>query len=134
VVLTPPISPRHWPASGGTVFHGTQRPTARVLARARDRTRGRLHLDDGADRAVVDRRASLLPAGITAVDSSSRVTRWTSSTPAVRSPAVWSTTTREPGLLSRSTVELAAEQTGEREVIHRDDLVLLSRRGHLDDH
>ncbi len=54
----------------GTYFHRLrERPAARLfwLAHA-TAPRGRLHLDDGAVRAVVGRRASLLPAGITAVD------------------------------------------------------------------
>ena len=58
--------------------------------------RGRLHLDDGAVRAVVGRRASLLPAGITGVDG-----RFVAGDPVdlvdparpSRSPVAWSTTT-----------------------------------------
>src|SRR5207249_1631196 len=54
----------------GTLFHQARsRPAARLfwLAHATE-PRGRLMLDAGAVRAVVDRRASLLPAGIVAVD------------------------------------------------------------------
>src|SRR3954466_5546329 len=54
----------------GTLFHRVrERPAARLfwLAHATS-PRGRLHLDAGAVRAVVDRHASLLPAGITSVD------------------------------------------------------------------
>src|SRR5262249_35298156 len=54
----------------GTFFHRVrERPAARLfwLAHATS-PRGRLHLDDGAVKAVVHRRASLLPAGITGVD------------------------------------------------------------------
>src|SRR4029453_18954253 len=57
-------------AEVGTLFHRVRaRPAARLfwLAHA-TAPRGRLTLDAGAVRAVVDRRASLLPAGITAVD------------------------------------------------------------------
>ena len=56
----------------GTLFHRVrQRPAARLfwLAHA-TAPRGRLHLDPGAVAAVVARRKSLLPAGITAVDGS----------------------------------------------------------------
>ena len=51
--------------------------------------------------------------------------------PAARSPAGWSTTTpRAAALLGRSTRELARElgPAYEREVVHRDDLVLLGAR------
>ena len=82
--------------------------------------------------AVVDRRKSLLPAGITAVDGSFTAgdpVDLVDAGPARRWPAVWSTTTRSscPALLGRSTVELAAAlgPAYEREVVHRDDLVLL---------
>src|SRR5204862_1042397 len=54
----------------GTLFHRVrERPAARLfwLAHA-TAPRGRLHLDDGAVRAILGRRASLLPARITAVD------------------------------------------------------------------
>ncbi|MGH3648809.1 MAG: glutamate 5-kinase, partial [Micromonosporaceae bacterium] len=54
----------------GTYFHASgHRPRKRLLWLAHATTpRGRLHLDPGAVRAVVDRRSSLLPAGITGVD------------------------------------------------------------------
>ena len=54
----------------GTYFHPhRERPATRLLWLAHaTEPRGRLHLDAGAVRAVVDRRLSLLPAGITAVD------------------------------------------------------------------
>jgi len=96
--------------------------------------RGRLELDAGAVRAVVDRRASLLPAGIIGVHG-----RFTSGDPvdlagpdgAVVARGLVNYDADElPGLLGRSTRELAA-QLGpgyEREVVHRDDLVVLQRR------
>jgi len=117
----------------GTLFHRVRaRPAARLfwLAHA-TAPRGRLHLDAGAVRAVVDRRASLLPAGITAVDG-----RFTAGDPvdlvdAVGHPVarglVNYDATELPELLGRSTPELAAALGPgyEREVVHRDDLVLL---------
>jgi glutamate 5-kinase len=117
----------------GTLFHRVrERPAARLfwLAHATS-PRGRLHLDPGAVRAVVDRRASLLPAGITAVDG-----RFTAGDPvdlvdvggrAVARGLVNYDAAELPGLLGRSTPELAAELGPgyEREVVHRDDLVLL---------
>ena len=62
---------RRWPASRSArcSTRQRQRPAARLfwLAHA-TAPRGRLHLDPGAVPAVVGRRKSLLPAGITAVD------------------------------------------------------------------
>src|SRR5262245_10014000 len=117
----------------GTLFHRVrERPAARLfwLAHATS-PRGRLFLDDGAVAAVVVRRASLLPAGITAVDG-----RFAAGDPVdlvdpdgvpVARGLVNYDATELPGLLGRSTVELAAELGPgyEKEVVHRDDLVLL---------
>ncbi|MDG4790059.1 glutamate 5-kinase [Micromonospora sp. WMMD1102] len=117
----------------GTLFHRVrQRPAARLfwLAHATS-PRGRLHLDPGAVQAVVDRRKSLLPAGITAVDGT-----FTAGDPvdlvdgagaAVARGLVNYDAVELPGLLGRSTAELAAALGPgyEREVVHRDDLVLL---------
>jgi glutamate 5-kinase len=117
----------------GTLFHRVRaRPAARLfwLAHA-TAPRGRLHLDPGAVQAVVGRRAPLLPAGITAVDG-----RFTAGDPVdlvdvdgrpVARGLVNYDATEMPGLLGRSTVDLAAELGPgyEREVVHRDDLVLL---------
>jgi glutamate 5-kinase len=117
----------------GTFFHRVrERPPARLfwLAQATS-PRGRLHLDPGAVRAIVDRRKSLLPAGITAVDG-----RFSAGDPVdlvdtagrpVARGLVNYDAAELPGLLGRSTVELAAElgRQYEREVVHRDDLVLL---------
>jgi len=117
----------------GTLFHGAdKRPAARLfwLAHA-TAPRGRLYLDQGAVHAVVDRRKSLLPAGITGVDG-----KFTAGDPVdlvdtggrpVARGLVNYDAAELPGLLGRSTVELA-RQLGpqyEREVVHRDDLVLL---------
>ena len=93
---------------------------------------GRLLLDAGAVRAVIERRTSLLPAGVTGVEGDlrrrrpgrARAPRRTG-----RSAAGWSPTTptEVPGLLGRSTRDLARElgPEYEREVVHRDDLVIL---------
>ncbi|MEU7822013.1 glutamate 5-kinase [Catellatospora sp. NPDC049133] len=117
----------------GTLFHAAGvRATARLHWLAHATTaRGRLHLDAGAVTAVVDRRASLLPAGITRVDGA-----FTAGDPvdlidiagrAVARGLVNYDALELPGLLGRSTGELAATlgPAYEREVIHRDDLVLL---------
>jgi len=117
----------------GTFFHRVrERPAARLfwLAHATS-PRGRLHLDDGAVKAVVHRRASLLPAGITGVDG-----QFTAGDPVdlvdpggrpVARGLVNYDASELPGLLGRSTVDLSAElgPAYEKEVVHRDDLVLL---------
>ncbi|HWB37816.1 MAG TPA: glutamate 5-kinase [Rugosimonospora sp.] len=117
----------------GTLFQRVrERPAARLfwLAHATS-PRGRLTLDAGAVRAVVDRRASLLPAGVTAVDG-----RFAAGDPvdlvdpagrAVARGLVNYDAGELPGLLGHSTAELAARLGPgyEKEIVHRDDLVLL---------
>jgi glutamate 5-kinase len=117
----------------GTLFHRVrQRPAARLfwLAHA-TAPRGRLHLDAGAVHAVVTRRKSLLPAGITAVDGAFTAGDPVDLVDATGAPIARGLVNYDavelPGLLGRSTGELA-EALGpayEREVVHRDDLVLL---------
>jgi glutamate 5-kinase len=117
----------------GTLFHATgERTTTRLLWLAHATAgRGRLHLDPGAVEAVVRRRLSLLPAGITAVDGTfvagDPVDLLDESGHAVARGLVNFDATELPGLLGRSTRELARElgPAYEREVVHRDDLVLL---------
>ncbi|GAA5192954.1 glutamate 5-kinase [Rugosimonospora acidiphila] len=115
--------------SVGTLFHRVrERPAARLfwLAHATS-PRGRLHLDPGAVRAVVARKASLLAAGITAVDG-----RFAAGDPVdlvdsdgnpVARGLVNYDATELPALLGHSTMELGPGY--EKEVVHRDDLVLL---------
>ncbi len=97
------------------------------------RSTGRLVLDDGAVAAVVDRRMSLLPAGVTRVEG-----RFSAGDPVDLADATGRVLARGlvnfdavelPALLGRSTRELARELGAgyEREVVHRDDLVLLRR-------
>lgn len=118
----------------GTFFHPVRhRPAARLfwLAHATS-PRGRLHLDPGAVQAVVERRKSLLPAGITAVDGTFTagdpvdLVDAASGAPVARGLVNYDAV-ELPGLLGHSTVELAATlgPAYEREVVHRDDLVLL---------
>ena len=98
------------------------------------RTNGRLVLDDGAVRAVVERGTSLLPAGITRVEgafSAGDPVELAAEDGRVIARGLVSYSAAElPGLLGRSTRELR-EALGagyDREVIHRDDLVLVRRR------
>jgi glutamate 5-kinase len=117
----------------GTLFHpASRRPAARLfwLAHATS-PRGRLHLDPGAVQAVVGRRKSLLPAGITAVDGSFAAGDPVDLVDVAGVPVARGLVNYDavelPALLGRSTVELAAKlgPAYEREVVHRDDLVLL---------
>jgi glutamate 5-kinase len=117
----------------GTWFHptGTRQGTRQLWLAHAATARGRLHLDAGAVRAVVERRSSLLPAGITAVDGDfavgDPVDLVDESGRAVARGLVNFEAAEMPGLLGRSTRDLARElgPAYEREVVHRDDLVLL---------
>jgi len=117
----------------GTLFHATgrRRPTRQLWLAHATEPQGRLVVDDGAVRALTERRASLLPAGITEVlgsfvagdpvdlvDLRGRVL----ARGLVNYDAV-----ELPDLLGRSTRDLARELGAayEREVVHRDDLVVL---------
>jgi glutamate 5-kinase len=121
-------------ADVGTVFAPARsRRGSRKLWLAHATTaRGRLVIDEGAVRAVLERRTSLLPAGVVAVhgtfgdgdavdvcDADGRV---------VARGLVNYSSTELPSLLGRTTHDLARElgPAYEREVIHRDDLVVLA--------
>ncbi len=116
----------------GTLFAVTgRRPSARQFwLRYASRPRGRLVLDDGAVRAVRERNASLLAAGITGV-----VGEFLADDPVelvgqdglVVARGLVAYDAREmPGLLGRKTGDLAPEYR--REVVHRDEMVLVGRR------
>ena len=90
--------------------------------------RGRLVLDAGAVAAVVERRKSLLPAGITAVDGEFYLGRTGRpgrhpTAAAVARGLVGYDAADLPDMLGRKTADLPVEFR--REVVHRDDLVLL---------
>jgi glutamate 5-kinase len=117
----------------GTQFHpAAVRGRSRLLWLAHaSAPRGRIVLDAGAVRAVVDQRVSLLPAGITGVQGEfvpgDPVELVDPDGTAVARGLVTYGSAELPRLLGRSTRELAAElgPTYEREVVHRDDLVVL---------
>ncbi|HWG01896.1 MAG TPA: glutamate 5-kinase [Trebonia sp.] len=117
----------------GTYFAPTgQRPRTRLLWLAHAAVaRGTLSLDSGAVAAVVQRRASLLPAGITGVagqfDTGDPVDLADERGTVVARGLVNYDAAEIPGLMGRSTRWLASKlgQEYEREVIHRDDLVIL---------
>ncbi|SEN25715.1 glutamate 5-kinase [Actinacidiphila rubida] len=121
----------------GTYFHRTgKRSAGRLLWLAHaSAPRGALRLDEGAVRAVTERGSSLLPAGLTAVEG-----EFTAGDPvdlldeagrAVARGLVNFDARELPRLLGRSTRDLARDlgPAYEREVVHRDDLVLLRPAG-----
>ncbi|TQF05426.1 glutamate 5-kinase [Kitasatospora acidiphila] len=117
----------------GTLFTRTgSRSADRLLWLAHASTpRGALHLDEGAVRAVVEGGKSLLPAGVTKVDgdfaAGDPVDLLAENGHIVARGLVNFDARELPRLLGRSTRDLAQELGAayEREVIHRDDLVVL---------
>jgi len=117
----------------GTYFsaHG-RRPATRLLwLKHAAVARGSLHLDKGAMEAVVTRRASLLPAGITGVegtfDAGDPVNLYDENGAIIARGLVNYDASEIPGMMGRSTRWLASKlgPEYEREVVHRDDLVIL---------
>ncbi|MGH3281609.1 MAG: PUA domain-containing protein, partial [Trebonia sp.] len=117
----------------GTYFAPTgRRQRARLLWLAHAAVaRGTLKLDDGAVEAVTVRRASLLPAGITGVagtfEAGDPVDLTNGEGKTVARGLVNYEARELPSLLGHSTRWLAAKlgPEYEREVVHRDDLVIL---------
>jgi glutamate 5-kinase len=117
----------------GTLFHATgrRRPTRLLwLAHATEPV-GTLLLDDGAVAAVTQRRASLLAAGVTGVVGTFHAGDPVDIADADGVPVARGLVNFDsgelPALLGRSSKELKRELGAayEREVVHRDDLVLL---------
>jgi glutamate 5-kinase len=116
----------------GTLFTPTgRRPSARQFwLRYASRPRGRLLLDEGAVRAVRERHASLLAAGITGLSGdflADDPVELVGPDGVVLARGLVAYDAREmPALLGRKTGDLAPEHR--REVVHRDEMVLVSRR------
>ena len=117
----------------GTLFHttGRRRPTRLLWLAHATEPKGTLVLDLGAVRAVVERRASLLAAGITAVEGTFHAGEPVDiaapdGTPVARGLVNFDAE-ELPQLLGRTSSDLKRELGAgyEREVVHRDDLVLL---------
>jgi glutamate 5-kinase len=117
----------------GTVFHptGRRQPTRLLWLRHASDARGVLLLDAGAVRAVVQRNASLLPAGVVGVEG-----QFSAGEPVdlvgpdgvlVARGLVNYDSDDVPALLGRSTREIAAELGAgyDRTLVHRDALVVL---------
>jgi glutamate 5-kinase len=118
----------------GTYFApGARRPPrARQLWLAHAAaSHGRLLLDEGAAKAIEAGRASLLPAGITGVeggfDAGDPVDLCAPDGRVIARGLVNYDASEIPAMMGRSTHELAAQRGPEyeREIVHRDDLVLL---------
>ncbi|WP_182526066.1 glutamate 5-kinase [Nocardioides dongkuii] len=117
----------------GTLFHATgkRRPTRLLWLAHATEPKGTLVLDAGAVRAVVERRASLLAAGVTgcagAFHAGDPVDLAGPDGVPVARGLVNFDADEVPALVGRSTGDLKRELGAayEREVVHRDDLVLL---------
>ncbi len=117
----------------GTLFHAHDaKASSRLLWLAHASTpRGRLILDDGAVTAILERGVSLLPAGVTAVEgdfvAGDTVELKSKSGHIIARGLVAFDSVEIPQMLGRSTKDLAATlgPEYERELVHRDDLVLL---------
>jgi glutamate 5-kinase len=120
-------------ADVGTVFlaTGKRRPTRLLWLAHATEPKGSLVLDPGAVAAVTERRASLLAAGITAVtgvfSAGDPVSLVDDQHRAVARGLVNFDADELPGLLGRSSHDLKRElgSAYEREVVHRDDLIVL---------
>ncbi len=117
----------------GTYFAPTgHRPSTRLLWLAHAAVaNGSLKLDPGAVEAVIIRRASLLPAGITAAagafEAGDPVDLTDEAGKVVARGIVNYDAAELPAIMGRSTKWLGSNRGPEyeREVIHRDDLVIL---------
>lgn len=119
-------------AETGTLFRptGRRRPARQLWLAHATQAQGALVLDAGAVRAVVERGASLLAAGVTGVQGTfvegDPVDLVGPDGAAVARGIVAFDADELPRLLGRSTSDLKRELGDgyEREVVHRDDLVL----------
>jgi len=117
----------------GTHFHAhASKTTSRLLWLAHATTpQGKLILDAGAVTAILERGVSLLPAGVTAVEGefiAGDAVELVGPTGKVIARGLVAFDSEDlPQMLGRSTKELAASLGAEyeRELVHRDDLVLL---------
>ncbi len=112
---------------------GRRRPTRLLWLAHASETQGALHVDDGAVHALTVRKASLLPAGITDVTGTfvagDPVDVVAADGTVVARGLVNYDSAELPKLLGRSTRDLAVELGAdyEREVVHRDDLVVIGK-------
>ena len=120
-------------ADCGSFFDGhASRNNSRMLWLAHASTpHGRLVVDDGAVTALLERGVSLLPAGVTSVEgefSAGDAVEIASQAGKVIARGLVAFDSEEiPVMMGRSTKDLAKELGAEyeRELVHRDDLVLV---------
>ncbi len=118
----------------GTYFHpaGERQSTRRLWLAHATTGQGRLRLDPGAVEAVAHRRKSLLPAGVVGVEgdfsAGDPVDMCDEDGRVVARGLVNYDAGEIPALMGRSTRWLAREMGPEyeREIVHRDDLVVLA--------
>lgn len=123
----------------GTLFHptGKRRPKRLLWLAFASEVRGDLVLDAGAVRAVRERKASLLPAGIVSVDGNfaagDPVRLCTAAGATVGRGIVNYDAPELSSIIGRRTSDLVAElgQEFDREVVHRDFMVI-RRKPHLE--
>ena len=117
----------------GTFFHATgrRRPTRLLWLAHATEPKGQVLLDDGAVQAVTERRASLLAAGVVGVSGSFVAGDPVDLTDAAGRPVARGLVNFDaeeiPSLLGKTSHQLKRELGAayEREIVHRDDLVLL---------
>ena len=120
-------------ADFGTIFYArTDRKPSRLLWLAHASTpHGKLLLDAGATRAIKERGTSLLAAGVDSVEgdfiSGDTVELIAPNGEVIARGLVAFDSNEIPGMLGKTTKQLAEEfgPEYERELVHRDDLVLL---------
>lgn len=108
-----------------------RKPSRALWLEYASETRGKLILDAGAVTAIIERGVSLLPAGVTNVEGTfsagDTVELVSQDGKAIAKGLVSYDSDEIPQLLGKSTKDLAAQLGAEyeRELVHRDDLVLL---------
>lgn len=120
----------------GTLFLATGKRRSRKLMwlAYASVSQGELVLDAGAVRALTERKASLLPAGIVEVRGDFRsgdpVRLVSESGTVIARGLVGYDSAELPGIIGRSTHDLVAEFGApfDREVVHRDDLIVRPRK------
>lgn len=122
----------------GTYFHptGARRPARILWLEHATATRGQLHLDAGAVSALVERGSSLLPAGVRIVQgdfAEGDAVELVGPDGAVVARGLVNFDAADvPKLLGKSTKDIVNEfgEGYDKELVHRDDLVILHRGGH----
>lgn len=122
-------------AEVGTYFAptGLRRPSRVLWLEHATATRGALTVDDGAARALIERGSSLLPAGVTSVrgdfSEGDPVEIVDASGAVIARGLINFDASDVPSMLGKSTKDLVAEkgEQFEKELVHRDNLVLISR-------